>query len=479
MDCEYSKYINDLLEGRIKEKKEIELLEHAKHCNQCAQKLKEIKDLDVMMAKALENYSFVSSKEKILSRVKEKRRAAKVISKLYNFRKLVYSICIVFAFVFSFQLLKPILKELPIFTLRQGVNSTIPAGEKSTVNSIKAVYFADKKDGRLQEDITKYPEVIKVNTFEELRKVVGENPDIDIWIDKNAADLLEVGWLSEAPQKYNLLVMIGCDNALYSFREILNLGIEGPSINWNETKVGDGFSVWKLVEDNSDGSKQLCEGYSKMPTVEGIFEITEILSKESNETDNNIESKSTLRNVIVSETEYDIDKDGNKEAIQIVLVEGNYNEDNELWAGSGPKWTGAFAVKVLKAESVLFSESLNKLLYPNGGEEVFLYAPEFQLELNDYNNDGLIDFNIGQYFSSNGFIYKFFTINEEGVVSEILFENRSFVFVSSRGNSIDLEFDNGEIKVPYYDNSKGKHFTDYYKWDTDNKVFKLISSQES
>jgi hypothetical protein len=142
----------------------------------------------------------------------------------------------------------------------------------------KAVYLVSKDGGQLsQKNIQQHPEVLVVNSFQNLAKVIKENKDIDIWIDKNATNLVESGWLLKEPQKYNLLVLIGYDNSLYSFREQLHLGIHGPRVDWNTTKVGNGFSVWFLTESTADSKRAKMKGYSDKITVENIIKSSSSL----------------------------------------------------------------------------------------------------------------------------------------------------------------------------------------------------------
>lgn len=141
--------------------------------------------------------------------------------------------------------------------------------------TITAVYLVAKSSGQLtQKDIMQHPEVLVVNTFQDLTKFVNQNKKVEIWIDKNATNLVEKGWLLKEPQKYNLLVVIGYDNSLYSFREQLDLGIHGPYVNWKTTKVANGFSVWLLTQSTPNSRTAKDKGYSNEVTVENIFKVT-------------------------------------------------------------------------------------------------------------------------------------------------------------------------------------------------------------
>jgi len=182
-----------------------------------------------------------------------------------------------------------------------------------------------------------------------------------------------------------------------------------------------------------------------------------------------------LKNKIISSTLVDYDKDKKKEEVQIILEKGYFHEDNELWAGKGPKWVGSFSIHVLKDGKSVFSTSLNKLLNSDSSDDIFFYSPEFKLKLCDYNSDGKFDFVLSQYFSSNGCEYFPLTIENTGEIKTLKIEGKYAFFISppSTENSILLERKNNKIATWYYDNTEGFYFTDYYGWNTKKQEFIL------
>ena len=159
--------------------------------------------------------------------------------------------------------------NIGLINIQQGIKTTP-----------KAVYLVSKDGGQIfEKDIKQHLEVLVVNTFQDLDKIVNQNKKIHIWIDKNSTKLVDNSWLSKKPQKYNLLVVVGYDNSLYSFREQLDLGIKGPYVDWNTTKVGNGFSVWLLTEETSNSRSALNKGYSVEVNVENIFKIVDSYPK--------------------------------------------------------------------------------------------------------------------------------------------------------------------------------------------------------
>ncbi len=172
--------------------------------------------------------------------------------------------------------------------------------------------------------------------------------------------------------------------------------------------------------------------------------------------------------VVVSESRCDIDGDGSKEIIQIVLEKGRRYRDREPWCGNGEKWEGLFTIRVIKGASVISRESLNRLLFAAEGEEMFFWTPGFTLVFRDYNGDGRIDFNLGQYGSCNGNLYRLFSIAPDGAVERLPVEDGEGFFVSGQGrrNSTEaIRAADGAVEFSYYDNSLGKTVKARYQWN--------------
>lgn len=195
--------------------------------------------------------------------------------------------------------------------------------------------------------------------------------------------------------------------------------------------------------------------------------IEEDLNKESSHID--------IKDKVISHTEYDINNDGTKEVIEIILKDGQYIEDNELWAGKGKKWTGNFEITVKDSNNLLFSSSLNSLM----DEIDFFYCPEFELALQDYNGDGRIDFNLGQYASSVDSVYTFYTINSNGVIERLpIFEGKDVLLMSGKGNSVPLEINEDIVKVRHYDRTEGAYYVDSYKRSKDSENLAIVDTQK-
>lgn len=143
---------------------------------------------------------------------------------------------------------------------------------------IKAVYLVLPGGGEIaQTDLDQHPEVVVVHNFSMLRRNIAGHKAA-IWIDKNALALVDLRWLRAEPQKYYPVALAGYNNALYVFRDMLNIGfIQGPRIDWSKHSLEPGFSVWKLLYD-ADGTRQaFMKGYQEQPAVSNILPITDSL----------------------------------------------------------------------------------------------------------------------------------------------------------------------------------------------------------
>jgi bla regulator protein BlaR1 len=113
-------------------------------------------------------------------------------------------------------------------------------------------------------------------------------------------------------------------------------------------------------------------------------------------------------------------------------------------------------------------------------EDLFFWTPKFTLVFQDYNQDGQVDFNLGQYASSNGNLYRLFTLRPDGTIEQLPRKGDTeglgfFVSPLNRRNSSPLiRADKGLLKVPYYDNTRGRSLIALYRWN--GQVFVPVSN---
>jgi len=154
---------------------------------------------------------------------------------------------------------------------------------RTSAGSAKAVYLTQDGGTLPNSELQAHPEVIVVTSFEDFREEA--QTIIALWVDKNAVDLLSVDneWIHQPPQRYYPVVLVGYNNALYSFRDVLGgFGIEGPYMDWQSVALEPGFSVWMITEDRGQYSvSSIMRGYEEIPSVESILAITNDLLPQS------------------------------------------------------------------------------------------------------------------------------------------------------------------------------------------------------
>jgi len=121
---------------------------------------------------------------------------------------------------------------------------------------------------------------------------------------------------------------------------------------------------------------------------------------------------------VISTTKCRFNGGRQKVTIEIVMTEGRFYDDKSGWCGGDEKWEGQFEIRVRKGQRLLSKASLNQLLSPkNPSDSLFFWSPKFKLALRDYNGDGRLDFNLGQYGSCVGNNYRLFTIRRDGTIA--------------------------------------------------------------
>lgn len=146
---------------------------------------------------------------------------------------------------------------------------------------IKAIYLVQGNGQLSQEDLQAHPEVVITDNFDEFKELA--ESQVALWIDINSSGLVDIGWLGERPQIYYPVVLIGNskDSCIF-FGGLQYFLFEVPAPAPGEEDYcntpSPGFSVNILIAD-SDGnwSRGNMHGYEETPTVQGIFDGTNLL----------------------------------------------------------------------------------------------------------------------------------------------------------------------------------------------------------
>jgi hypothetical protein len=140
----------------------------------------------------------------------------------------------------------------------------------------KAVYFSDGPGELIVADLKTHSEVFVALTFDEFKSLAGSK--IALWVDRNAVEMIDMDWLNLPPQKYYPLVIVGYNDPLYCFREILPVGqIEGPYVDWGQETLQPGFCAWMIRIESDSGQEAFFQGYHQAPVVQDILDVTNLL----------------------------------------------------------------------------------------------------------------------------------------------------------------------------------------------------------
>ena len=165
---------------------------------------------------------------------------------------------------------------------------------------------------------------------------------------------------------------------------------------------------------------------------------------------------------------------GQSAYLRLKMVKGRYYEDWNPGAYMGTLWEGSFVIELADESGRTIAETDISKMFSGP----LTFKSSFNLEFDDYNNDGDPDFTIGQYASSNGRVYKLFTLRKDGKVEELPVKDHPDLFVSDTTGYYSTKLnkiDGTTFEIESYDNSVPATFHDSYQWD--GKRFVLLKSQ--
>ncbi len=177
----------------------------------------------------------------------------------------------------------------------------------------------------------------------------------------------------------------------------------------------------------------------------------------------------------------DLDKDGKIDQLEIIMQNGKPIHDRGMWAGGGDRYQGLFLIKTRFANGQTSYLPLNNLFYKGyPGEPMSFRIGQWKMCFHDYNKDGRIDFNIGQYFSSVNYIYKIFSTDASGRVIELpILDHPGGIPCSDTQFSTAsiLPTDHGFTHC-YYDRLKGRQICNRYTWNKNKGGFLLENKSQ-
>jgi bla regulator protein BlaR1 len=191
------------------------------------------------------------------------------------------------------------------------------------------------------------------------------------------------------------------------------------------------------------------------------------------------------RPVVITRALVDLNNDGRTDAVIIRMTDGRYYAANDpedescpSCACGAPKYKGKFLIEVQIGGKKPVSQSLNALM--GGFEELEFWAEPWRIVFDDYNRDGQVDFNLGQFANCNGWAYRLLTIAGDGRISRLEIEEGnpdSEIFASDDSNSTRLirSTTKGFYTRGYFNAATPVGFyTSHYLWNAKMRSFVFV-----
>ena len=139
--------------------------------------------------------------------------------------------------------------------------------------------------------------------------------------------------------------------------------------------------------------------------------------------------------------------------LTLQLIEGSYETDLQMGPYFGGGWTGQYELVLHDAES---SEVITRHALAEWQQEL-IFTEEFPIQLADYNEDGIMEFLIGQYGCSNYNFYRIYYITPELEIG--YYEEIGELMITSKEMSPVLERNEDGTLYSYYNNAGGNTVT--------------------
>lgn len=170
-----------------------------------------------------------------------------------------------------------------------------------------------------------------------------------------------------------------------------------------------------------------------------------------------------IEDATVTSSKVDIYGDGRTETVSLVMTLGKKYHDEEQWCGAGNKYEGDFSIVVTFPDGRRLATELKPLVPCMS----FFYSDPWSIYFADYNHDGVLDFNLGQYAGCNGSSYTLFTFSRDGKVLCI-----GSASLSGHANSTDkITLTDKGYSDSFYNNAIGGPTQTFYEWDATSQAF--------
>ena len=174
--------------------------------------------------------------------------------------------------------------------------------------------------------------------------------------------------------------------------------------------------------------------------------------------------------LVLTGAELDLNGDGRADRIEIVFKSGQTSQKD-----GRAMHRGYFSAIVTLAGREPVETSLNRLLKT----DMALHGGRWNLVFQDYNHDGIPDFNLGQWCEYESYCYGLLTVAPDGHVRELpVIPEEKFAYepiVDDQANSTTkIELTESGFKCIGRDDD-GRRFESVYQWDSKAAAFHRVS----
>lgn len=150
--------------------------------------------------------------------------------------------------------------------------------------------------------------------------------------------------------------------------------------------------------------------------------------------------------------------------VNIEMVEGTYSFDEKISPYRGNNWMGNYKVRVYTEEDNIDTTVYYEPICVLKDDDIMRFNREFSLVFDDYNNDGNMDFTLGQYGSSFGTLYSLFSITPEGKVEKL--DTGGEMILSETAFSVLLDkITSTSFETRFWNNEEGTDEVTLYQWE--------------
>lgn len=128
MSCIYEKDIYKFIDDKLSGKRKQRFYNHLSTCKTCYQKLENIKLINKALKEGISDDVFESSKDKIITEVKNEKRNYSILSKLYRIRKPIYSTAALLIIFFMICFFKPLINFIQYKNASYSTSNNIKSG---------------------------------------------------------------------------------------------------------------------------------------------------------------------------------------------------------------------------------------------------------------------------------------------------------------------------------------------------------------